>query len=174
VIAASLFPEVEGQWFSVSDKDPRAVAMYRRHYSAAKNRDLPRQRAARLSRREGGIAGTGDYLALMTPLCDALFVWKRYPGGLSINGNQQGIVCSVFRNEGPTLSSDLIREADALAWHRWPGERLYTYVWDDKIRSTNPGYCFIKAGWRKCGRAKGRLTILEILPEWLEVPTDHA
>lgn len=163
-MSTGLFPDLDGHWFSVSDKDVRAVDMYRRHYSAGQNRNLPRQRAARQTRREGGIAGTGDYLALMTPLCDALFVWKRYPNGLSINGAQRGVVCSVFRNEGPTLSSALITEADQLAWQRWPGERLYTYVWDAKIRSTNPGYCFLKAGWRKCGRAKDRLTILEILP----------
>ena len=30
-----------------------------------------------------------------------------------------------------------------------------------KIRSTNPGYCFIKAGWRKCGRTKSGKMILE-------------
>jgi hypothetical protein len=29
--------------------------------------------------------------------------------------------CAVFRNEGPVLSSDLILEAEELAWGRWPG-----------------------------------------------------
>ncbi len=76
-----------------------------------------------------------------------------------------GIECLIFRNEGPILSSTLIREADELAWARWPGERHFTYVWDAKVRSTNPGFCFKRAGWHPCGRnADGRLTILEILP----------
>jgi hypothetical protein len=155
-------------WFSVSDRDARAVTLYLRHYSAAKNRNKPRQRAAQ---REGGIAGTGDYLALMTANYDALYVWKRYPGGLSINGAQRGVVCSVFRNEGPTRSSDLIRAACTLAWRRWPGERLYTYVWDDRVATSKQhgrnavGWCFRKAGWRVCGRTKDRLTILECFPD---------
>jgi len=46
---------------------------------------------------------------------------------------------------------------------KWPGERLYTYVNSHKIRSTNPGYCFLRAGWRKCGMTKGGLIILEKL-----------
>lgn len=43
--------------------------------------------------------------------------------------------------------------------------RLFTYVEPGKIRSTNPGYCFKKAGWRACGRNKtGKLVLLERLP----------
>ncbi len=169
--ATALFPDLIGSWLSVSDKDPRAIGLYRRHYSAAQNRSKPRQRASALSgrSRRGSIAGTGDYLALLTAPCNALFVWKRYPGGISRDGKQRGVNCSVFRNEGPILSSTLIREACDLAWSRWPGQRLYTYVWDAKVRSVNPGYCFKKAGWRVCGRnADGRLTILEILPTTAE------
>jgi hypothetical protein len=41
---------------------------------------------------------------------------------------QRGVNCAVFRNESSVLSSELIREACGLAWTRWPGERLYTYV----------------------------------------------
>ena len=159
-------------WYSVSDKDPRAVQLYLRHYSARSNRSKPRQMAAQAKGREGGIVGTSDYLALMTRNYDALFVWKRYPDGVSRDGKQRGVVCSVFRNEGPTLSSALIREADSLAWRRWPGERHYTYVWDDKVKTSkhrgrNPvGWCFQKADWRVCGRnADGRLTVLERLPD---------
>jgi hypothetical protein len=99
--------------------------------------------------------------------CDALFCWKRYAGGVSRDGKQVGVVCSVFRNEGPVLSSLLIREASAHAWERWPGERLYTYVNPAAIRSTNPGYCFKQAGWRPAGTsADGSLLILEYRWEW--------
>jgi len=58
-------------------------------------------------------------------------------------------------------SSALIREADAIADFAWPGERHYTYVNAQKIRSVNPGYCFKKAGWRQCGETRGGLVILE-------------
>jgi hypothetical protein len=59
----------------------------------------------------------------------------------------------------------LIQEATQLAWQRWPGQRLYTYVNPRKVRSTNPGCCFLKAGWRRCGVTKhNKLLILELLP----------
>ena len=80
---------------------------------------------------------------------------------------QEGVCCSVFRNESPALSSELIREADALADERWPQEaRHYTYVAPQRVRSTNPGYCFQQAGWRRCGLTKGghgrdQLVVLE-------------
>ena len=78
---------------------------------------------------------------------------------------ERGIMCTIFRNEGPLRSSDLILEAEQLAWRRWPGQRLFTYVWPAKVKSANPGYCFKCAGWRQCGRnADGRLIILEKKP----------
>ena len=81
-------------------------------------------------------------------------------------GSETGVMCSVFRNEGPILSSTLVEEAMGLAWDKWPGKRLFTYVWDERVASTNPGYCFKKAGWKTCGRNKdGRMTILEVYPK---------
>lgn len=97
-------------------------------------------------------------MVLMTERCDALFVWRRF---ISDDG-QEGVNCAVFRNEGPLLSSELIREADALARDRWPGERHYTYVDPGAVRSTNPGYCFLRAGWHRCGVTKGGLAILAV------------
>jgi hypothetical protein len=88
----------------------------------------------------------------------ALFIWRRF---VSDDG-QQGVNCAAFRNEGSELSSQLVREADALADARWPGERHYTYVAPKRIRSSNPGYCFKAAGWRACGVTKwNKLVILE-------------
>lgn len=137
-----------GAWIAVPDGDARARAIYLRHYSARHYRD---------GRRRGLFVGPGGKMVLLTPECDALFVWRRF-----INDDgQQGVNCAVFRNEGPRLSSDLIREACELAWVRWSGERLYTYVAPRKIRSTNPGYCFLMAGWTVCGQTKGGLVILE-------------
>ena len=66
-----------------------------------------------------------------------------------------------FRKTMTTLA-----EAVALAWYRWPGERLYTYVNPKRIKSDNPGYCFKIAGWKVCGVTKvNKLVILELLPE---------
>ncbi len=104
-------------------------------------------------------------MALLTQRCDALFVWRKF---ISDDG-QDGVNCAIFRNEGQILSSDLIMEADDLAWARWPAEaRHYTYVADGKVASPNPGYCFKMARWRVSGRNKdGRLTILERVLEVL-------
>ncbi len=99
-------------------------------------------------------------MVLMNGDCTALFVWRKFID----DSGQQGVNCAVFRNEGPVLSSTLILEAEQLAWGRWPGERLYTYVAPQSIRSTNPGCCFKAAGWRRCGQTKGGLVILEKQP----------
>lgn len=146
-------------WLPINDSDPRAVAIYRRHYSV----DLKRNHRS-------GIGGPGERMVLLTSGCDALWVWRRRPDGLPLNvrgydDGQRGVMCSVFRNESTIRSSDLIQEAMGLAWQRWPGVRLFTYVKGSAIRSTNPGYCFKVAGWKKCGVSKGGLVILEAVPQ---------
>ncbi|MGP2435463.1 hypothetical protein ACTUQ0_14750, partial [Listeria monocytogenes] len=66
---------------------------------------------------------------------------------------------------GAGLSSLLIQSAMQMAWQRWPGQRLYTYVNPRKVASANPGYCFKQAGWRLCGITKSRkLLVLEFCP----------
>ena len=138
-------------WCQVRDASLEARDLFARHYSARKNRDC---------RTGGKFIGPGQYMLLMTADGKAIFAWRKF---IDASG-QQGVNCSIFRNEGPVRSSLLIEEACALAWLRWPGARLYTYVNPRKIRSTNPGYCFQAAGWRRCGRTKGGLVILERLP----------
>jgi hypothetical protein len=99
-------------------------------------------------------------MVLLTVDCSALFAWLRPKVGIRKDG-QRGACCVVFRNEGPVRSSELVAEATELAWIRWPGERLFTYVHPGRIRSTNPGYCFLMAGWRKAGVSKRGLILLE-------------
>lgn len=36
-----------------------------------------------------------------------------------------------------------------------------TKVRPSAVRSTNPGYCFLAAGWRRAGKTQGGLTIVE-------------
>ncbi len=141
---------VAGHWLVVKDGDDRARGLYRRHYSRRIYRDgrNPRQ-----------FVGPGEHIVLLTPGSDALFVWRSF---IDMRG-EEGVNCAVFRNESTLLSSDLIREADEIADRRWPGQRHYTYVNPRKVRSTNPGYCFIAAGWQRCGLTPGGLVVLERL-----------
>lgn len=142
-------------WRPTRDGDRIALELYLRHYSARVYAD---RRARSL------FVGPGEKLVLVTHDDSAVFVWRRF---ISMD-DQVGICCAVFRNEGAALSSDLIREADAIAFDRWPRQsRHYTYVAASKVRSTNPGYCFLKAGWRRVGHTKGghgreQLVVLEV------------
>jgi hypothetical protein len=107
--------------------------------------------------------GPGETMVLLSRCGRALFAWQH--NTIPRLDGQVGVCCAVFRNESPTLSSELIREADALAWRRWPEQRHFTYVEDGKVRhKRDPGRCFLRAGWRVCGRnADGRLTLLEAI-----------
>lgn len=144
---------IDGNWLSVRRNDPRAFAFYRRHYSAEKQMKPFRAR-------DTNFMGPGECLVMLTKCSRAVFAWQyntvpRYDG-------QVGVCCTIFRNEGAGLSSELIREADQLADQRWPEQpRHFTYVDDRKVRSTNPGYCFLMAGWRRAGRSKSGLSLLE-------------
>lgn len=144
-----------GCWLPVKDGDARARALYERHYSAAKSIGTRRRRRAKL------FVGPGEKLVLITPRADALFVWRRTY--FRADG-QWGVECAVFRNEGPALSSDLIRQAETYALRRWPYlTRFYTYIDPGQVRSANPGFCFLKAGWRKCGASTRGLLLMEKL-----------
>ena len=76
-------------------------------------------------------------------------------------------VCSIFRNEGTDLSSELIREAIAATRSIWqpPPLGLITFVDHSQVRrKRDPGRCFIKAGGRRVGQTKGGLVAIQILP----------
>lgn len=141
-------------WVPVRDGHDSARALFDRHYSRYHYAD---------GRKPLLFVGPGEKLVLMTHCRRALFVWRKF---ISDDG-QKGVNCAIFRNEGAGLSSDLIREADHIAWERWPdpdSERHYTYVNPSAVRSTNPGFCFRAAGWNRCGVTKWRrLLILEIV-----------
>lgn len=142
-----------GYWLSVRDADDRARALYLRHYSANKNHSVYRT---------GKFTGPGEYMLLLGSDCLGVWLWRlerfRQDG-------QAGVNCAVFRNEGPLVSSELIREADRLAWRRWPGLRHFTYVDPTQIASQLPGYCFRRARWRHCGQsAEGKLLFERLAP----------
>jgi hypothetical protein len=160
-------------WLRCRDANPSARAIFVRHYSYRPYRD---------GRKPLKFVGPGQYVALITPHADALFVWRKFISG----DDQQGVNCAVFRNEGGIRSRELITEASRIAWERWPGERLYTYVNPRKLSVRRwhgtkrpycpwpPGRCFIEAGWRKCGVTKhNKLIILEMISDDTPIYVDE-
>lgn len=77
-------------------------------------------------------------------------------------------ICSAFRNEGPTLSSELIREAVAATrwvWHEVPTFGMVTFVDTAKVRRKRDwGRCYRRAGFGECGHTQGGLVALQLLP----------
>ena len=140
--------QITENWRICKDGDPAGLALYERHYSCYIYKD---------GRERKLFCGPGFKIVLLTEAGDALFVWRKF---IDASG-QKGINCAVFRNESQIRSSDLILEAERVAWCRFPGERLYTYVSKTKVKSSNPGCCFKKSGWIKCGETKGGLLIFE-------------
>ena len=141
-------------WIKSRDGDESIREVFDRHYSRIHYKD-----GRKPSKK---FIGPGQNMVLRTWSCDAIFIWQRQ---INRRDGQVGVNCTVFRNEGNVLSSLLIEEAVQLAWERWPGERLFTFVNSGKIESRNPGYCFKKAGFSFCGRTKvHKLDILERLP----------
>lgn len=145
-----LFPNGVGRrrlgvhWMDAKDGDSGARELFSRHYSRRKTNETKL------------FVGPGEKCVLITEDGRALFVWRKFKD----DSGQEGVNCAIFRNEGDIRSSDLVVDAVAIAAARWPGERLYTYVDPRAIRSTNPGYCFIAAGWRKCGVTKKRRLLI--------------
>lgn len=102
-------------WCLTKDGDKTCLAMYERHYSAYQYKD---------GRKRVLFCGPGEKIVLRTAEGDAMFVWRRFID----KSGQKGINCAVFRNESSHKSSELIRQADAIADCVWPSERHYTYI----------------------------------------------
>ena len=151
----ALYQPEDEIWIAIKDGDPRAYSLYRRHYSHSLY--------GRNRRETMMIAGPGEKTVLITPDCMSLFIWRKF-----IEHGQtepRGINCAVFRREGGQwVASDMIIQAQERAWDRWPGERLYTYIAPWAIKSSNPGYCFKKAGWRQSRITPRGLLELETNP----------
>lgn len=144
-------------WFLTKDGDASCLALFRRHYSCRN-----------LSPKQSQFVGPGEHIVLRTDDGDAVFVWRRPKYRAD---QQEGVECTIFRNESSHLSSELIRQADAIADRCWPRARHYTFVDPKAVRGSNPGYCFLAAGWRRCFDENGEpklttrgLLVLERLP----------
>jgi hypothetical protein len=138
-------------WIVGQDAEPELREMHCLHYSKYHYKD---------GRTPQKFVGPGEYIVLTTPTRTALFVWRKFRD----DSGQWGINCSIFRNQSGIRSSDLIGEADAIADFCWPGARHYTYVRASAVKSRNPGWCFICAGWHRVGTTKSGLVILARCP----------
>lgn len=144
-------PAVSEHWCLTKDGDPYCHAMAQRHYSARRYREQ-RQRL---------FVGPGFKLVLLSKDGSAVFVWRNFND--AIQPPQTGYNCAIFRNEGNVLSSQLINEAVDVVFAHWGRQRCYTLVNPSRIRSSNPGCCFKKAGWQRCGICKTGKIIFELI-----------
>ena len=87
---------------------------------------------------------------------DGLIVWGwMWPDPEMRMDGQVGYNNAIFRNESSRRSSEIIFEAEQHAISYWGPSRMYTYIDPAKVKSSNPGYCFLMAGWHKHGLSKG-------------------
>lgn len=140
-------------WRLTRDSDRQALPLVDRHYSRGKPGT-------------NQFVGPYKHIVLVTDAVDAVWVtvWPRY----TLNPWMATWHCSVFRNEGPVLSSLLITEAIAVTRSLWgepPELGMTTFVDAAKVQSRNPGWCFKVIGFRRVGRTKiNGLDILQLLP----------
>jgi hypothetical protein len=149
-----------GPWRKVEQDHRGAAALADRHYS----------------RRESSVGSPrclppGQQILLVNAECSAVFGWWRpHPRtGIRPAHGLDGWTCSIFRNEGRELSSALILDAERwLDGYSCGPAGLLTWVWPGRLRSSNPGWCFQCAGWRRTDRrtVDGEKLLLSKLWPW--------
>lgn len=151
------------KWRLSSSSDPAALAVvdgtgrfagYGPHYS-------------RRSPGSATFTGVGREVVLVTDCGRAVWavVYQRTPSAVGSGGSRGRVGESdarprylwrnmLFRNLGAGLSSSLILEATERTCEEWvirygelPLEPLRTEVDVRSVKSQNPGYCYIRAGW---------------------------
>lgn len=124
-------------WRKVKRTDPRAVTFADPHYSR-------QTKGAQLGR-------NCRTLVFLHESEKALWVAVWPKPEYAFHGKGDAWECSLFRNEGAGLASDLIWEAveETIAWWGTPPSKGYiTTVDAGKVKKKrDPGRCFIKAGW---------------------------
>jgi hypothetical protein len=143
-------------WVRIGKFDKLAAELADRHYS----------------RRKIGspqFMPPGQTIILATPDRDAVWGWWRpHPdSGIKAMNGLDGWTCTIFRNESNIKSSELILEAECYLLAEMGDDGcgpsgMLTYVFDEKVASANPGFCFKKAGWKVMGRsADNKKTLLQ-------------
>src|SRR5262245_17925661 len=70
---------------------------------------------------------SGRKLVLRNTEGTVLFGWV-YPDPTMRMDGQKGYNCAIFRNESRRRSSEIILEAERMAFEKWGPNRVYTYV----------------------------------------------
>lgn len=114
----------------------------------------------------------GRCLVFLTHAEDALWVTS-WPFAEFVRHAWGGAwVNSLFRNEGPTLSSHLIASAISATRAFWepPQLGIVSFVDADKTRrKRDPGRCYRRAGWKHVGFTKGGLWAFQQIPDDMPV-----
>ncbi len=135
--------------FQTKLSDPEMLELSARHYS-------------RKNYKAKKIGGPARSILLRNNEGTVLFLWQ-WPKDGTRWDKQNGYNCVMFRNESKRLSSEIILEAEDYVMRKWGPNRFYTYVDASKV-SSNPGYCFKKAGWKRVGISGSGKILLEKFP----------
>jgi hypothetical protein len=133
---ALTFPFDTATWHVRTRLDSAANALADRHYS--------RRRPG-----SGQVGPPGRKLVMVTPCERATWV-SHWPYANLALDKLDAWRCTIFRNEGAGLASDLIAAAMGLTasvWGELPPDGWLTWVDTRKVNSHHPGYCFKRAGW---------------------------
>jgi hypothetical protein len=153
----------ESPWCLSWRGDPQARELADRHYN-------------RQAIGAAQFAPPGRCLVLLTPAADALWITSWPLAGYVKHAWPGAWVCSCFRNESDWLSSDLIRAAVAATVARWPEPPalgMVTFVDAAKVRrKRDPGRCFLRAGFERCGATQGGLVALRLTVEAMPAPVE--
>lgn len=144
--------------------DPQALPLADRHY----NRQKPGTPQ---------FVPPGRNIVLLTHSLDALWV-SSFPLPEFTQHQWAGAwICSLFRNESPALSSQLITDAVAITHHFWgppPPLGFVTFVNPSAVRhKRDPGRCYRKAGFRPVGYTQKRHYLaLQLTPNLFPPPLE--
>lgn len=166
-------PPVASSWEMSSSSDPRALAV-------VDGTGPFSGQGPHYSRRTPGsktFTGVGQEIVLVTACGRAVWavVRQRTPSrpGSGASRGRPGATDQaprfvwrnmLFRNLGAGLSSELIASATSKTYEEWrkkygciPAERLRTEVDVRRVRSANPGYCYLCAGYVRDRVVRGKL-----------------
>lgn len=139
--SALVLPGLElaaGTWQQRTASDRAVRALADRHYTRTRH-----------GLGAATVGPPGRRLVLCT--ADERAAWiTHWPAGPGARDGLDAWRCSLFRNEGPHLSSQLILAAMAATAQLWadrPADGWLTWVDRRAVRSQNPGWCFMCAGW---------------------------
>lgn len=148
------------RWQYSNRASKKSVAIADRHYSRQKPGTPQFVKPGRCL-----VMNTADGCLWVTSWPFAEFVKHAWPGAWE---------CSLFRNEGGDLASELIREAVAATRSYFgapPGLGMITSIDPKKVepvvvrRLPTFGYSWLKAGFRYVGRHKDGQLVFQLLPE---------